>query len=131
MTSSMRPFLMFQGDARPAMELYAAVFGEDAIVTCELYGAGEAGAEGQVKHGVFQVAGQQVRCVDSPIRHAFGFTPAASLFVECESEAEIDAIATRLAEGGAELMPLGAYGFSRRFAWVNDRFGVSWQLNLV
>ena len=36
----------------------------------------------------------------------------------------------RLSEGGAVLMPPGGYGFSARFAGVNDRFGVSWQLNL-
>jgi predicted 3-demethylubiquinone-9 3-methyltransferase (glyoxalase superfamily) len=53
-----------------------------------------------------------------------------SLFVECEDEAEMDAAFTRLSEGGAVLMPPGNYGFSTRFAWLNDRFGVSWQLNL-
>ena len=69
-------------------------------------------------------------CFDSPVKHAFTFTPASSLFVECESEDEIDRIAAALGDGGAVLMPLADYGFSRRFTWLNDRFGVSWQLNL-
>jgi len=43
---------------------------------------------------------------------------------------EIGRLASVLAEGGAVLMPLGGYGFSRQFAWVNDRYGISWQLNL-
>jgi predicted 3-demethylubiquinone-9 3-methyltransferase (glyoxalase superfamily) len=54
-----------------------------------------------------------------------------SFFVDCESETEITRLCSALKEGGEELMPLGSYGFSRQFAWVNDRFGVSWQLNLA
>jgi predicted 3-demethylubiquinone-9 3-methyltransferase (glyoxalase superfamily) len=50
--------------------------------------------------------------------------------VNCQSEEEIERLAPALSEGGKEFMPLGSYGFSRRFAWVGDRFGVSWQLNL-
>ena len=53
-----------------------------------------------------------------------------SLFVTCETEAEIDALCAKLSEGGQAYMPLGKYDFSRKFAWVGDRFGVSWQLNL-
>lgn len=68
---------------------------------------------------------------DSWVKHAFSFTPAVSLFVECESESEIDRLNAALGEGGSSLMPIDNYGFSRRFAWVNDRFGVSWQLNLA
>ena len=60
----------------------------------------------------------------------FTFTPAFSLFVDCESEAVLRQIHAALSDGGKELMPLGDYGFSREFAWVEDRFGVSWQLNL-
>jgi uncharacterized glyoxalase superfamily protein PhnB len=46
------------------------------------------------------------------------------------NEAELNRAFKRLAEGGEILMPLDNYGFSRKFGWTNDRFGVSWQLNL-
>ena len=65
------------------------------------------------------------------MEHGFTFTPAMSLFVECESEAELDAAFDRLSDGGKVLMPVGNYGFSSRFGWLSDRFGVSWQLNLA
>ena len=70
-------------------------------------------------------------CIDSPAKHAFTFTPSHSFFVECESDAEIERLAAALGAEGKVLMPLDNYGFSRRFSWVSDRFGVSWQLNLV
>ena len=54
-----------------------------------------------------------------------------SLFVECASDAELDTAFGRLAEGGNILMPLNNYGFSTRFGWLTDKFGVSWQLNLA
>ena len=126
---SMRPFLMFEGNAEAAMNLYVVVFPGAAILEIARYGAGEPGAEGSVKLASFSVAGQIVLCIDSPAKHAFTFTPASSLFVECESEEEIDRIAAALGDGGGVLMPLADYGFSRRFTWLNDRFGVSWQLN--
>jgi len=53
-----------------------------------------------------------------------------SFFVDCDSEDEIDRLAKALGEGGTTLMALGDYGFSRKFTWLNDRFGVSWQINL-
>ncbi len=48
----------------------------------------------------------------------------------CSSEEQIDRLSVTLGEGGKVYMPLGDYGFSRKFAWVGDRFGVTWQLNL-
>ena len=75
------------------------------------------------------IGGLSVYCYDSPVKHAFAFTPSFSLFVECETPEEVRALAARLGEGGGALMPAADYGFSRLFAWVNDRFGVSWQLN--
>jgi predicted 3-demethylubiquinone-9 3-methyltransferase (glyoxalase superfamily) len=71
-----------------------------------------------------------VLCSDSFVKHAFGFTPSFSFFVDVDSEERMRELADKLKEGGGELMPVGNYGFSRLFAWVNDRFGVSWQINL-
>ena len=53
-----------------------------------------------------------------------------SLFVDCESEAELDAAFAKLSADGTVMMPPDNYGFSSKFAWVSDRFGVSWQLYL-
>lgn len=127
-----RPFLMFQGvNAEEAMNFYVALFADGAILDIRRYGAGEPGPEGTVMKARFRVGGQEIHCIDSPVRHAFDFTPAVSLFVQFETAEELDRVAAALAEGGSFLMPLGDHGFSRRFAWLNDRFGVSWQLNLA
>ena len=87
--------------------------------------------EEQRLRSLVSIGGHAMACIDSPSPHAFGFTPSASVFVECESEAEQQAAWDRIIEGGQALMPLGDYGFSRRFGWVADRFGVSWQLDLA
>ncbi len=79
----------------------------------------------------FQLAGKTYQCIDSFVKHGFTFTPSVSLFVNCETEEEIDRLYAALSEGGTPLMELGDHGFSRRFGWTNDRFGVSWQLNLA
>ena len=63
-------------------------------------------------------------------RPAFTFTPSVSLFVDCADEEEFDRAFGTLSEGGSVLMPPDNYGFSTKFVWLNDRFGVSWQLNL-
>jgi predicted 3-demethylubiquinone-9 3-methyltransferase (glyoxalase superfamily) len=59
------------------------------------------------------------------------FTPASSTFVDFDSVAELERVFGILSEGCQVLMPLDNYGFSQRFGWLNDRFGVSWQLNLA
>jgi predicted 3-demethylubiquinone-9 3-methyltransferase (glyoxalase superfamily) len=123
--------LMFAGAAEEAMTLYVSLFGDSGIARIERYGPGEMGPEGTVKLASFTLAGREFLAIDSPVKHAFGFTPAVSLFVECESEAELDAAFARLSDGGAVLMPIGNYGFSTRFGWLTDRFGVSWQLNFA
>ncbi len=78
----------------------------------------------------FSLGGLTVMCSDSWVKHAFTFTPSVSLFVNCPTEDELDRVVAALGDGGEMLMPLDNYGFSRKFAWLNDRFGVSWQLNL-
>ena len=132
---SVTTFLMFVGDqqgkAEEAMGFYTSLFGNSRIVSIERYGPGEDQPEGSVKVARFTLNGTELMAIDSAGPHPFTFTPAISLFIECESLAEIDTAYERLREGGAALMEIGAYGFSQRFAWVQDRFGVSWQLNLL
>ncbi|MGW7331193.1 VOC family protein [Streptomyces sp. NPDC054840] len=127
------PFLMFEGRAEEAMTFYLSLFDDAEVLGISHYGADDAGGgeEGKVRHASFSLAGQTLMCIDSSVKHDFGFTPAMSLYVQCDSAAEIERLYAALAEQGTELMPLGSYGFSARFGWVNDRFGVSWQLNLL
>jgi predicted 3-demethylubiquinone-9 3-methyltransferase (glyoxalase superfamily) len=130
--TTVQPFLMFQaGDAETAMRFYLSLFEDGEVTELTRHPPAEDGAGGKVARAVFRIAGQTVMCSDSPIRHAFDFTPSSSLFVECGSEAELERLAAALGDGGQVLMPLADYGFSRRFTWVNDRFGVSWQLSLA
>jgi predicted 3-demethylubiquinone-9 3-methyltransferase (glyoxalase superfamily) len=123
-------FLMFDGRAEEAMNFYVSLF-RGQVTRLEKYGPGEPGKEGSIKKADFILAGHRLACIDSPIKHAFTFTPSISLFVECADEAEFDRACAALSVGGAVLMPPGNYGFSSKFAWLNDRFGVSWQLNLT
>ena len=125
------PFLMFQeGKASAAIDYYLAAFPGARVEGLEHFGAGEQGPEGTVKAARLVIANQVLRVFDSPAPHAFGFTPAISFFIDLTSEEELRALVEKLVDGGQALMPLNNYGFSRLFAWVNDRFGVSWQLNL-
>ncbi|GAA0997087.1 VOC family protein [Acrocarpospora macrocephala] len=130
MTQKITTFLMFQnGDAEEAMTFYVSLFEDAKVVNVAHYAPGEPGPEGKIKHATFTLAGQEYMCIDSS-GHAFTFTPSVSLYVGCDTEEEIDRLYAALAEGGQALMPLSSYGFSTKFGWVNDRFGVSWQLNL-
>jgi len=126
------PFLMFQGGvAEQAMTFYTSLFADGRVVEVSRYGPEGPGPEGTVQVARFALAGQEFLCSDSFVEHGFSFTPSLSVWVETESQDELDRLFTELGDGGAALMPLGDYGFSRRFGWVNDRFGVSWQLNLA
>lgn len=129
MPTALTTQLMFTGQAEEAMTFYVSLFG-GRVDRIERYAAGEPAREGTVKRAEFTIAGHRLACIDSPVVHAFTFTPSMSLFVDCADEEEQSRAFAALSEGGGVLMPLGDYGFSRRFGWVNDRFGVSWQLNL-
>lgn len=131
MPQKITTFLMFEGRAEEALTFYVSLFEDSEVVDISRYGADGPGEEGTVLHATFSLAGQRFMCIDSYVKHEFGFTPAVSLFVECDTEGELDRLYGALAEQGRELMPLGSYGFSTKFGWVNDRFGVSWQLNLA
>lgn len=115
------PFLMFSdGSAAEAMALYASLFDDGEVLVDQRF------PEGGVRHGEVRVAGQRLRLFDSPTPHDFGFTPAVSLFVTCASAAEQERLLAALTD--RTFMPLDDYGFGP-FAWVQDRFGVSWQLS--
>lgn len=124
------PFLMYAGQAEAAMNYYISIFDRSEIVSIRRYGPNEAGAEGSVLHATFSLNGQEFMCIDSNVKHGFTFTPAISFYVACETEAEVDRVYARLSQDGQVLMPLAAYPFNPKFAWVADKFGVTWQLAL-
>ncbi|EPD50334.1 VOC family protein [Paenisporosarcina sp. FSL H8-0542] len=123
-------FLMFEGAAEEAINTYTSLFDQSEIININRYEANQGGKEGSVMHAIFSIKGQEFMASDSYVQHAFTFTPSISLFVTCDSEEEIDQAFEKLSQGGEVLMPLGAYPFSPKFGWINDRFGVSWQLSL-
>jgi predicted 3-demethylubiquinone-9 3-methyltransferase (glyoxalase superfamily) len=129
---SVHTHLMFQnGRALEALRLYEELFdGGFTIDDLDTYDDSAAGPVGQVQLAVCTLLGQRITCIDSPVRHDFDMTPAISLFVECGDEAELERLFAALADDGEVFMPLDDYGFSRRYGWVQDRFGVPWQLNL-
>ena len=124
-------FLMFEGKAEEAMNFYTSLFDQSEIVNISRYDENGPGKEGTVIHATFTLNGQEFMCIDSYVNHNFTFTPALSLYVTCETEEEIETVFHKLAQDGAILMPLGAYPFSKKFGWLNDKYGVSWQLTLA
>jgi predicted 3-demethylubiquinone-9 3-methyltransferase (glyoxalase superfamily) len=123
---------MFQGgSAQAALDLYFATFPDSRMVRVERYAQGDPGPAGTIKVAIFTLCGREFMCSDSPVKHNFSFTPASSTFVDFDSLAELERTFRILSEGGQVLMPLANYGFSQQFGWLNDRFGVSWQLNLA
>lgn len=132
MPQTFTPFLTFQGGvAEAAMNFYCTVFPDSRINRITRYAAGMPGPEGTVMTAEFTLGEQHFLASDSYVRHEWGFTPAISIFVDCKSAEELDAVFAALSEGGRVYMPIDNYGFSQRFGWVGDKFGVTWQLNLA
>ncbi len=131
MTRELRTFLTFQGGAASgALDHYRDVFDDFELIEIDHYGPDDGGPEGTVKVAKFRLADSEFSCADSPVDHVWGFTPAVSLWIECNDVAELERLFDRLSDGGTVYMPLDDYGFSTRFGWVGDRHGVTWQLNL-
>lgn len=125
------PFLMFQGGkGKAALDFYAAHVPGSRIESIERFGAEGPGPEGTILRAQATIAGQAVMVHDSFVTHDFDFTPSWSFFLECDDRDAFERLFAVLSEGGAVLMPPGDYGWSARFAWVSDRFGISWQLDL-
>lgn len=120
--------LMFTGRAEEAIGFYTDLFDDSSVEFMEHYGPEYPGPEGQVVHGRFRLNGQLLMAMDSAVEQPFTFTPSISIFVTCPDESEVDRLFAGLSDGGAVMMPLDTYPFATRYAWVQDRFGVSWQL---
>lgn len=117
------------GKAEEAINFYTSLFPNSEIKNLHYFKKDEPGGkEGAVKHASFTLNDLEYMAIDS-LGHNFTFTPSTSVFVHCDSEAEIQALYNKLLEGGQAMMPIGSYGFSKKFAWVADRYGFSWQLN--
>ncbi|MEN3376624.1 MAG: hypothetical protein V7604_1979 [Hyphomicrobiales bacterium] len=105
------PFLWFDGKAEEAMNLYVSLFKNARIV--ELHRAGD---NGPVMSGTFEIDGAKYHAFNGgPM---FTFSPAVSMFVNCETQAEVDTLWDKLLEGGE----------AQRCGWLKDRFGLSWQI---
>ena len=125
-----KTFFMFEGNAEEAMNFYMSLFKQAEIKNISRYGKEGPGKEGSIAQAVFSLNRQEFMCIDSPAKHNFTFTPSISLFVTCDSDEEIADLYTKLSAGGNILMPLDKYPFSEKFAWVGDKYGVTWQLNI-
>ncbi len=122
MLQKVSPCLMFTGDqqgrAEEAIKFYTLTFKNSNVDYLIKYEEGEPAA-GMVKHAAFKLDGQQFIAMDSPIDHAFGFTPATSFVVNCKTQNEIDQMWEKLQADG---------GSPSQCGWLTDKFGISWQV---
>lgn len=124
-------FLTFQeNNAEEAMNFYVGLFENSKIIDIQRHGKDGPAKEGTIFVARFVLNGSHFACSDSYIKHEWDFTPGVSNWIECDSSEEIENFYSKFSEKGKVLMPLDNYGFSSKFAFIEDQFGVSWQLNL-
>lgn len=126
------PFLWFDNQAEEAINLYTAIFKNSKIGSVARYDEAGAAASGRPKGSVmtapFQLNGQEFIALNGGPH--FKFNPSISFFVNLETEAEVDDLWAKLQEGGMVMMPLQKYDWSEKYGWVQDKFGLSWQVSL-
>lgn len=110
------PFLWFNGNAEEAMNFYTSIFHNSKIVRVTRYGEGGPFPKGTVMTGTFQIEGQEFYVLNGGPQ--FSFSEAISFFVNCETQEEIDNLWEKLSQGGKK----------SRCGWLNDKFGLSWQI---
>ena len=110
------PFLWFDGNAEEAMNLYVSVFQNSKVVSVTRYGEAGPGLKGTVMSATFQLEGQQFYALNGGPQYKF--TPAISLFVSCETQKEVDQLWDKLSAGGHK----------DRCGWLQDKYGLSWQI---
>lgn len=131
MKQQITTFLTFQeNNAEEAMNFYVELFDKSEVLDIQRYGKDGPGKEETVMMARFTLNGKEFICSDSFVKHEWTFTPAISMFVECTTESELEKLFAKLSEGGKVFMALDNYGFSQKFGWVGDKFGITWQLNL-
>ena len=123
----MRPFITIEKRAREALDFYEATFPSFALESSQQHAEPH---QNLVMLATFSVKGQAVMISDSFVEHEWDITPGVSFFIETDDEDELRSLASSLSKGGNIHMPAGNYGFSRLFCWVEDSFGINWQLNL-
>jgi len=110
------PFLWFNDNAEEAMNFYVSIFKNSKVGTVSRYGDAGPGPKGTVMSATFQLEGQEFMALNGgPL---FSFTPAISLFVNCETQEEVDELWEKLSAGGKK----------DRCGWLQDKFGLSWQI---
>ncbi len=110
------PFLWFNDQAEEAMNHYISIFPDSKVVSVMRYGDAGPGPKGTVMAATFQLAGQEFMALNGGPQ--FKFTEAISLYVNCETQEEVDELWQKLSEGG-EGGPCG---------WLKDKYGLSWQI---
>jgi predicted 3-demethylubiquinone-9 3-methyltransferase (glyoxalase superfamily) len=116
-TQKITTYLWFNGNAEEAVEFYTSVFPDSRVTKVARWGEGGPGPQGTILNIAFELAGQAFIALNGGPQ--FTFTPAISLFVSCESQAEVDELWAKLLAGGGKPTACG---------WLEDRFGLSWQI---
>lgn len=123
------PFLWYDDAAEEALTLYASLIENSEITDVSRMPDENLESPGKVTIVSARLAGREVQAMNAGPDHRF--TPSSSMFVGCETVGQVDRLWEGLSEGGVALMPLDAYPFSERFGWVQDRYGLSWQISLT
>jgi predicted 3-demethylubiquinone-9 3-methyltransferase (glyoxalase superfamily) len=116
MNNPIYPCLWFDGNAKEAASFYCSVFDNTRITDENAFTV------------IFESSGQKFMCLNGGPE--FTLNPSISFYVVCETEAELDRYWNLLSKGGMVLMPLDKYDWSNKYGWIQDRYGVSWQLTL-
>ncbi|HVO76011.1 MAG TPA: VOC family protein [Ignavibacteriaceae bacterium] len=126
------PFLWFDNQAEEAVNFYTSIFKNSRTGSLTRYDDAGAAASGRPKGSVmtasFRLDGQEFTALNGgPV---FKFNPSVSFMVISQDEKEIDGLWKKLSEGGKVLMELNKYDWSKKYGWVQDKYGLSWQLML-
>ncbi|QHW36689.1 VOC family protein [Staphylococcus ursi] len=124
-------FLMFNGDAEEAIQRYTSLFEDSEMITMVKYDDTIPEQAGKVQHSIFTLNGQVFMAIDNMNGTEIEMNPAMSLYVTVKDQFEMDQLYNGLKEDGAILMPKTDMPPQfREFAWIQDKFGVNFQLAL-